>query len=420
MNTGLKRWGLRGALALCLSALSAHFGAAQTLTWISHWSASESYASGVSADGCVVSGTVRGWGGYGAFFWTPRWGTVLLFPYTMSHATSVSADGQVIVGYRYNELGMMAAFRWTEEEVAEIGNQFWAYDVSDDGNVLVGEQRESSGRPRAYRWRPSSAVEYLGTLGGSYSVAAAASGDGSVCVGTSRTMRGHFRAFRWQNEVMEELGTLGGWESYAQDVSADGSVVVGFSTLSNGQNRAFRWTRAVGMINLGILEGDESRAHCVSADGRVIGGWARNSAGVSRAFRWTEARGMENLNQVYAHLLSPGSFLEVVNAISSDGRYLVGTGYNYFMQRYEAYLLDTWRMGDTNGDGCVDDTDLLAVLSAFGTRGTGLTRHEDINKDDVVDDADLLTVLFAFGQSGSGLPEDVNGDGVVDLSLIHI
>jgi hypothetical protein len=50
---------------------------------------------------------------------------------------------------------------------------------------------------------------------------------------------------------------------------------------------------------------------------------------------------------------------------------------------------------DVNGDGCVDDADLLAVLFAFGQTGSGLA--EDINCDQVVDDADLLSVLFAFG-----------------------
>ncbi len=51
--------------------------------------------------------------------------------------------------------------------------------------------------------------------------------------------------------------------------------------------------------------------------------------------------------------------------------------------------------GDVNGDGCVDDTDLLAVLFAFGQTGDGLP--EDVNGDSVVDDADLLEVLFNFG-----------------------
>jgi len=53
------------------------------------------------------------------------------------------------------------------------------------------------------------------------------------------------------------------------------------------------------------------------------------------------------------------------------------------------------REGDVNGDGCVDDSDLLAVLLVFGNTGSGLP--EDLNGDGVVDDADLLTVLFNFG-----------------------
>ncbi len=50
---------------------------------------------------------------------------------------------------------------------------------------------------------------------------------------------------------------------------------------------------------------------------------------------------------------------------------------------------------DVDGDGCVDDRDLLQVLMAFGGTGDGLP--EDLNGDGVVDDADLLMVLFSFG-----------------------
>ena len=51
--------------------------------------------------------------------------------------------------------------------------------------------------------------------------------------------------------------------------------------------------------------------------------------------------------------------------------------------------------GDVNGDGCVDDADLLAVLFAFGNTGSNLP--EDVTRDGTVDDADLLVVLFNFG-----------------------
>lgn len=49
--------------------------------------------------------------------------------------------------------------------------------------------------------------------------------------------------------------------------------------------------------------------------------------------------------------------------------------------------------GDVDGNGCVDDADLLEVLFAFGTTGGSA----DVNCDGIVDDADLLAVLFAFG-----------------------
>lgn len=52
--------------------------------------------------------------------------------------------------------------------------------------------------------------------------------------------------------------------------------------------------------------------------------------------------------------------------------------------------------GDVNLDGCVDDTDLLLILLAFGEQGQNLTA--DITEDGVVDDADMNLVLFNFGQ----------------------
>ncbi|MCS7208540.1 MAG: dockerin type I domain-containing protein, partial [Fimbriimonadales bacterium] len=51
--------------------------------------------------------------------------------------------------------------------------------------------------------------------------------------------------------------------------------------------------------------------------------------------------------------------------------------------------------GDLNGDGCVNDTDLLLVLLALGQVGANAA---DANNDGVVNDADLLIVLLRFGQ----------------------
>ncbi|MFQ3611888.1 MAG: LamG-like jellyroll fold domain-containing protein [Fimbriimonadales bacterium] len=53
------------------------------------------------------------------------------------------------------------------------------------------------------------------------------------------------------------------------------------------------------------------------------------------------------------------------------------------------------RSGDVDGNGCVDDADLLQVLFAFGASATD--HPADVNNDEIVDDADLLIVLFNFG-----------------------
>ncbi len=69
------------------------------------------------------------------------------------------------------------------------------------------------------------------------------------------------------------------------------------------------------------------------------------------------------------YLLTPGSVLREARAISPDGRYIVGGGYNAATGRTEAFLLDTGfpRRGDVNHNGCVDDADLLEVLFNFGS-----------------------------------------------------
>lgn len=52
--------------------------------------------------------------------------------------------------------------------------------------------------------------------------------------------------------------------------------------------------------------------------------------------------------------------------------------------------------GDVNGDNIVDDSDLGAVLEAFGTDNAAA----DLNGDGIVDDTDLSIVLEAFGLQG--------------------
>jgi probable HAF family extracellular repeat protein len=221
-----------------------------------------------------------------------------------------------------------------------------AFGVSADGSVVVGSAQNAAGQWRAFRWTPAGGMQDLGTLGGDESVAYGVSADVSVVVGSAQNAAGNWRAFRWTaSDGMQDLGTLGGGESAANGVSADGSVVVGSAQNAAGNWRAFRWTASDGMQDLGTLGGDWSEALGVSADGSVVVGEATNAPGQHRAFRWTAAGGMEDLNTTYANLLTNGSALWAAYAISPDGRYIVGTGYNAATGHGEAFLLDTQGTG---------------------------------------------------------------------------
>jgi len=268
-----------------------------------------------------------------------------------SEATGVSADGSVVVGRARNAAGQYRAFRWTAARGMQNlgtlgGGESVALGVSADGSVVVGVADNAAGQLRAFRWTAARGMQDLGTLGGDESVAYGVSADGSVVVGSARNAAGRLRAFRWTAAGgIQNLGTLGGGGSEARGVSADGSVVVGWAENAAGQQRAFRWTAAGGMQNLGTLGGNESWALGVSADGSVVVGWAFNAARQERAFRWTAAGGMEDLNITYAHLLTNGSMFGAAYAVSPDGRYIVGQGYNAATGCIEAFLLDTRRTG---------------------------------------------------------------------------
>jgi probable HAF family extracellular repeat protein len=328
-----------------------------------------SWATGVSADGSVVVGEAQNAAGQRrAFRWTASGGMEdlnITYAHLLTNgsmfgaANAISPDGRYVVGIGYNAAtrrieAFLLDTQWTgvEERLTWLGTLggggSLATGVSADGSVVVGYAQNAEGQDRAFRWTATRGMQDLGTLPGTdESQALGVSADGSVVVGWAYNAAGQRRAFRWTAaRGMQDLGTLpGGYGSEAYVVSADGSVVVGTAWNAAGQAHAFRWTAAGGMQDLGTLGGDWSWALGVSADGSVVVGAAYNAAGQLRAFRWTAARGMEDLNITYVHLLTNGSVPEGASAISPDGRYIVGQGYNAATGRREAFLLDTQGTG---------------------------------------------------------------------------
>jgi probable HAF family extracellular repeat protein len=310
---------------------------------------------------------------------------------SQSWAFGVSADGAVVVGVAQNAAGQSRAFRWTAsggmQDLGTLGGDWSeASGVSDDGSVVVGWSYNAAGQARAFRWTVDGVMQDLGTLGGDWSAASGVSADGSVVVGVAENAAGQQRAFRWTaSGGMQDLGTLpGGDYSAAYDVSADGAVVVGSAYNAAGGvpfaghhgagcRTSARWAAVRAWLMAFPPTGAWWSAWLATPQGRRVpfagrrqvgcktsARWAAGiawlmlfpptapwwSAGLTtpqggRAFRWTASDGMKDLNTTFACLLTNGSVLIYANAISPDGRYIVGQGYNAATGRYEAFLLDT-------------------------------------------------------------------------------
>lgn len=185
-------------------------------------------------------------------------------------------------------------------------------------------------------------LRWLGSLNTPYAEAHGVAADGSTAVGWAGVLSPH-RAWLWIRDsgmtVIQPPAPDRDCEAWG--ISADGRVVVGCTRPDNTSNyRGFCWDRDT-MIVPGTLGGDWGEAWAANRDGSIVVGWSERSQGNWAAFRWSEATGMEDLNAVFADLLSPGSVLRDAMAISPDGRFIAGRGYNAHTGVDEAYLLDT-------------------------------------------------------------------------------
>jgi uncharacterized membrane protein len=439
---------VRALTSACVAVVLTEVSWSQSLTWIGIPGLSVTPFD-VSADGSTVVGQ------YGiyyfdqtanlrAFRWTAETGVQDLHslvggrPENESVATAVSADGSVVVGYVSNERNhnrrpddrLRYAFRWENGAVQlltppEASDISIALDVSADGSVIVGSATAnfptSDTMIHPVRWVDGALqvleIPNLTRVGQALVVSADGSSvavEGAVLV-NERPVR---RVFVWRNGAVQMLPSPFEF-AWPTGISADGSVVVGGSkslddrlpvstrsTRFRARHPACRWENGEPSV-LNTPEGMLAVAHDVSADGSVVVGgmyyfgifYFYYNFDDTRAVRWTQA-GIEDLNQTYADLLRDGSILVFAHAVSPDGRYIVGTGFNAATGRQEAFLLDTGFpiRGDVTHSGCVDDEDLLRVLLAFGERGY---HNLDVNWDGWVDDADLLEVLFNFGHGCS-------------------
>lgn len=306
-----------------------------------------SFANSVAADGHAIFGSSYDAGvNFEATYWLVSNGFAtasglgdLPGGSDISFASAASANSGVVVGqassasgneaFRYDLTGSMIGLG------VPLGGGFSsvASGVSDDGNVVVGQATVTGGSV-AFRWTQSGGMVSLGDFAGGalQSFASDASADGSVVVGAGDAS-GFFQPFRWTSgSGLVNIGDLpgGGLGGDAQAVSADGNVIVGYSSSASG-SEAYRWTSGGGIVGLGDLPGGVfgSLSKDVSASGNVVVGVGSTATG-DTAFVWDQTNGMRSIPSLItsAGVSLTGWNLTVANAVSADGRTVVGYGTN--------------------------------------------------------------------------------------------
>lgn len=385
---------------------------------------SQSIAYAVSADGSTVVGESISPDGFQAFRWTVSGGIVGLgaLPnpggFLSSQAFGVSGDGAVIVGQSLTPDALLedgSAMRWSQADgMTYLGNLGGTdtggicQGITPDASVIVGWCASSDGFYQPFRWTQAGGMQGLGVLPNEQiGRAQAVTADGNTIVGnisfgntTSST------PFVWTAETgILPLASLSpGALGSGNAITPSGHVIVGQSA-----GRAVRWIDGV-VYNLGEIQGGISSssywANAVSADGNRIVGMANFNAGqgTGEAFIWDPVHGMRSLKNTLLSdygLRTIGWSLFDARGISADGRIIVGYGFDP-QGRQEGWMVDLGVancVGDLNGDGLTDLTDLSALLSAYGTNSgdPGYLASADLDHNGVIDLSDLAVMLGAYG-----------------------
>ncbi len=314
---------------------------------------SNTYLSGISADGAVAVGTI---GAPGEIFrWTASTGVVAIGG--LADVARISRDGKTIVAEADNGHGQSEAAIW-------LGNKQWrtlgnfggfgdgannsvssAYGVSADGSVVVGLSRTTSGKTHAFRWDATNGMVDMGSLQGQSSRANAVSADGTVLVGwdddspdVPQYAPSRRAAIWWQG--LERLLHPFGWIGEATATNISGTIIVGKSSPASiaSIGHGYLWTALGQVEDLGALprgftpnqqeEEDRSVALAVSDDGSVVVG-ASGYKPPTDAFLWTPETKMVKLSDYLRKSGIKGVVgwtLLSANSISPDGAIIAGTG----------------------------------------------------------------------------------------------
>ncbi|MDP7009319.1 MAG: hypothetical protein QGI78_07095 [Phycisphaerales bacterium] len=314
-------------------------------------------------------------------------------------------NGGQVWAYGINDLGDVVgysstgpsfhAFLWDGEQMQDLGKPDWAaadYSRAEDINNNGWVVGMAGGVPYDLRGfiKHDAVWDEIPTFGGNESRAYSIN-DLNDVAGWTRNEEGKFRAFAIPQGNVDLMLDIGDLGGGAAKAFDvnNNRQIVGQSKGVDDFFHAFIWSQDEGMIDLGTLGGNESCAWSVSDSGVVVGK-SELSNGETHGFIY-----MDGVMYDANHFIVPDIDITIVNVrdINSSGE-LAAIG-EYPDGTKRPYLLTP--MGtvpeDVNGDGTVDVTDLLAVVAAWGPCKDC---HEDVNGDSMVDVSDILAIIAAW------------------------
>lgn len=340
-------------------------------------------------------------------------------PTTSIPVVAVSDDGQVALGTMPNPeepnnplgdvAGMWHADTQAWESLGYLPNAGYCpgrssgYELSADGSVAVGLSWDDC-NGLAVRWTQATGMVALEELAFGANRASVVSADGSVIAGFAQGSQSRTPAVWYANGAGELLDPSAFAVGEVHGISDDGTILLGEWTTNEATTRATKWTLGPDgwereqIANGSILPGWGGIPEDIADDGTIVGfdfllGYRRawivppGSATVLEFKPYIEAHGAT---------VPSGMTLEVCQAISTDGRFIVGHGFG----------TGAWRVtilpdcpADTTRDGAVDLADLSQVLTAYGTCAgdAAFDPAADLNADLCVNLADLSELLTEYG-----------------------
>jgi uncharacterized membrane protein len=357
-------------------------------------------ANDMSPEGRFIVGTAPG----GVYLLDTETGVKTILPAPGIDGAAVSDDGQFVLGDIPDPEGVATevAGLWsaTTNQWQSLGylpdslacpSRSNGYELSADGSIAVGLSWDGcSGR--GFMWTEETGMLELEPLANGGNRASVISADGSVIAGFAQGSFSRTPAM-WDANTNGQLldPPTGDVVGEVRGMSADGTILLG-----NWDEDAFRWTAEGGAEILGngtVLPGWVGNAMDIAEDGTIVG----FDHLFGQRLAWIQPQGTGPLIELGSYIEShggtvpDGTFLEVCQAISRNGRVIIG--HSFITGGWKVTIEPEACPEDTDGNGAVDVDDLTAIIIAWGTDDPAA----DVDGNGIVDVDDLTAIILAWG-----------------------